>query len=196
MTDAQFVTGATKWSALPSDGRPEVAFIGRSNVGKSSLLNLLAGRRALARTSGTPGKTQQFNYYLINNSLYFVDLPGFGYARVARTERERWGKFIGRYLAERETLRLVVHLVDSRHPPTALDLDVMSLMRGSNVPYVIALTKTDKLSGNERSKSLRDVEKVLEGFAMEVPIIQTSSKTRRGREDLLGWVDSVVATNT
>jgi GTP-binding protein len=189
--EAQFVKGVTGWSGLPGDGRPEVAFIGRSNVGKSSLLNLLTGRRALARTSGTPGKTQQFNYYLINNRLYFVDLPGFGYARVARTERDRWGKFIGRYLTEREPLRLVFHLVDSRHPPTSLDRDIMEVMRGSNIPYVIALTKTDKLSGNERAKSAKQVEEVLSEYAMEVPVIQTSVKTRRGRDEMLNWIQSV-----
>ena len=189
--EAQFVKGAAGWAGLPRDGLPEVAFIGRSNVGKSSLLNLVTGRRQLARTSGTPGKTQQLNFYLINSRLYFVDLPGFGYARVARTERERWGKLIGRYLTERESLRLVVHLVDSRHPPTILDRDIMELMRGSNVPYVIALTKTDKLSGNELTKSIKQVEEVLAGYAMEVPLIETSATTRRGRDEILDWIESV-----
>lgn len=185
---ARFVQGAARWSQLPEDGRPEVAFVGRSNVGKSSLLNMLVGRRDLARTSGTPGKTQQFNYYLVDERFYLVDLPGYGYAKIARTERERWGRFIGRYLTERAPLRLVFHLVDSRHPPTPLDEDVLAVMRGSPVPYLIALTKTDKLSGNQRSQSEAAVRKVLEKAAMEVPVLLTSAKTRRGRDEMLRWI--------
>lgn len=192
ITGVQFVKGAVRWEHLPTDGWPEVAFVGRSNVGKSSLLNMLAGQSGLARTSGTPGKTQQFNYYLVNQRLYFVDLPGFGYAKIARTERERWGRLLGRYLTEREPLRVVFHLVDARHPPMQQDEDIMDLMRGSPVPYVIALTKTDKLSGNQRAKSVARVEEVLEQKAMEVPVVLTSAKTGRGRKELLEWIDNVV----
>lgn len=190
--EIRFVKGAARWEGLPRDGRPEVAFIGRSNVGKSSLLNMLVVRKNLARTSGTPGKTQQFNYFLVNEQLYFVDLPGYGYAKIARTERERWGRLIGRYLTEREPLRLVFHLVDSRHPPTALDRDIMAVMRGSPVPYIIALTKTDKLSANQRAKSTAEVHKALAALAMEVPVIPTSSTRREGREEMLEWIDSLV----
>ncbi len=189
--NATFIKGAVRWADLPQDGRPEVAFIGRSNVGKSSLLNSMVGRRALARTSGTPGKTQQFNYYLIDERMYFVDLPGFGYAKIARTQREKWGRFIGQYLTEREPLRLVFHLVDSRHAPMDLDRDIMGVMRGGRVPYVIVLTKADKLSGNERSKSERRVQDVLADYAMEVPVILTSSKTGRGINELWEWINTV-----
>lgn len=191
--DVEFVKGATTWDALPRDRRAEVAFIGRSNVGKSSLLNMLVERKRLARTSGQPGKTQEVNYYLINDRLYFVDLPGYGYARVARNVRERWGRFIGAYLTEREPLRLVVHLVDARHRPTRLDQDVMETMRGGRIPYVIALTKTDKLSGNERTRALKQLDEILRGYAMEVPVILTSAKDGRGRRELLDWIDAVVA---
>lgn len=187
-----FVKGAVRWSELPDDGRPEVAFIGRSNVGKSSLINAMVGRRSLARTSGTPGKTQQFNYYLIDDAFYFVDLPGYGYAKVARDQRDRWGRFIGTYLSDREPLRLVFHLVDSRHEPTRLDRDIMETMRGGRVPYVIVLTKADKLSGNERVKSERRVKDVLSGYAMEVPVILTSSKTGRNIDELWDWIHAVV----
>ncbi len=187
-----FVKGAVRWSELPDDGRPEVAFIGRSNVGKSSLINAMVGRRSLARTSGTPGKTQQFNYYLIDDAFYFVDLPGYGYAKVARDQRDRWGRFIGTYLSDREPLRLVFHLVDSRHEPTSLDRDIMETMRGGRVPYVIVLTKADKLSGNERVKSERRVKDVLSGYAMEVPVILTSSKTGRNIDELWDWIHAVV----
>ncbi len=190
--DVRFVKGVARWEGLPDEGLPEAAFIGRSNVGKSSLLNMLAGRRSLARTSNTPGKTQELNYYLANEQFYLVDLPGYGYARVARTERERWGRLIGRYLTERAPLRLVFHLVDSRHPPTELDRDILALMRGSPTPYVIVLTKTDKLSGNQRTKAAAEVQRVLQSAAMEVPVVHTSSQTRRGREELLKWIEDLV----
>ncbi len=189
--EIQFVKGATRWEHLPTDGLPEVAFVGRSNVGKSSLLNMLAGRVKLARTSGTPGKTQEFNYYRVNGRLYFVDLPGYGYAKIARTQRSRWGRFIGRYLTEREPLRVVFHLIDSRHPPTELDRDVMALLRGGDVPYILVLTKTDKLSGNGRARSRATLEKVLKQAAMEAPIILTSAKKKQGREALLQWVEDL-----
>ena len=189
VTKAEFITGATQWSELPADGRPEVAFVGRSNVGKSSLLNELTHTKGLARTSGTPGKTQQFNYFLINNQLYFVDLPGYGYAKVARKQRERWGRFIGQFLLEREPLRLVIHLVDSRHEPQPKDEDIMNAMRGNPVPYVIAQTKIDKLSSrNKRAKSQRTLEKALEARAMDVPIVQTSAETGEGKKELMKWV--------
>jgi len=190
--EAEFVKGAATWEQLPDDGRPEVAFIGRSNVGKSSLINMLLGRRALARTSSTPGKTREFNFYLVNDAFYFVDLPGFGYAKTAQRERARWGRLIGRYVTERETLRIVFHLVDSRHEPTAQDKDVMALMKGAPVPYVILLTKTDKLSGNGRAQSKARVQKLLAAAGMEVPVILTSSQDKRGRDEVWDWIDGLL----
>lgn len=190
--DVHFVIGAARWEQLPEDGLPEVAFVGRSNVGKSSLLNMLVGRNNMARTSGTPGKTQQFNYYLVNDHFYLVDLPGFGYAKISRTERERWGRFIGQYITQRASLRAVFHLIDSRHRPTSLDRDVIAEMRGSPVPYIIVLTKTDKLSGNQRGKSVSGVRSVLRKAAMEVPIVMSSAKDKRGREELLKWIGDLV----
>lgn len=184
----EFIKGVTRWDDLPHEGRAEVAFIGRSNVGKSSLLNKVLGRRGIARTSGKPGKTREFNYYLVNNDFYLVDLPGFGYAKTAKTERARWGRFIGQYLLERQPLRLVFHLIDSRHPPMEQDEDIMAVMRETPVPYVIALTKTDKLSGNGRMKAIRRVEKVLERGAMEVPVVLTSAEDGRGAQELRQWM--------
>ena len=191
-----FVGGSVSWSGLPSDGRPEVAFAGRSNVGKSSLLNALAGRRALARTSGTPGKTREFNYYLVNERLYFVDLPGFGYAKTSKRERARWARLIERYIAERDTLRLVVHLVDSRHEPGALDRSFIGLMRGSDVPWVIALTKCDKLSGNDRVKTERRMREMLSTFGLEIPVFLTSSQTKRGLPALSEWIGTMATMDT
>lgn len=179
------------WSDLPKDGLPEVAFMGRSNVGKSSLLNALVGRKALARTSGTPGKTQEFNYYLINRRLYFVDLPGYGYAKVSKQARDRWGRLIGRYVSERDPLKVLIHLVDSRHLPTALDRDVIQLLKGSDLPYVIALTKSDKLSGNHRTKAERRMRDVLAEYGIEAPVVLTSAQTKRGLPELLEWIDTL-----
>ncbi len=190
--EVKFVRGAGGWSSLPGDGLPEVAFIGRSNVGKSSLLNMLVGRRSLARISGTPGKTQEFNFYLVNGRFYLVDLPGFGYAKVSRTQRERWQRFIGRYLIEREELRLIFHLIDSRHPPTALDKEVMVLTRESDAPYVILLTKTDKLSANQRSRHVAAVKRALAEAGREAPIVLTSAKDKRGREEVLRWIEEMI----
>lgn len=191
--EVSFARGATRWDNLPADGLPEIAFIGRSNVGKSSLLNMLVGRRSIARISNTPGKTQEFNFYLINRRFYLVDLPGFGYAKVSKVQRAKWQRFIGQYVTERAPLRAVFHLIDSRHPPTALDEEVMLLMHGSPVPYIIALTKADKLSGNQRGKSQAAVARVLESKGLEVPIVMTSAQDKRGRGDLLRWIGELLA---
>lgn len=189
--EAQFVRGAANWKGLADDGLPEIAFIGRSNVGKSSLINMLVDRRSLARTSNTPGKTQQFNYYLINGTCYFVDLPGFGYAKISKVQRAKWEKFISRYISEHEALRLVIHLIDSRHDPTSLDRDVMEFMKGGWMTYLIVLTKMDKLSGNKRGKAVQQVKKSLAELHLEVPVIASSSKNRSGREEILQWIDDV-----
>ena len=189
--EAQFVRGAASWKGLADDGLPEIAFVGRSNVGKSSLINMLVDRKSLARTSNTPGKTQQFNYYIINNTFYFVDLPGFGYAKVSKAQRAKWEKFIGRYMSEHEALRLVIHLVDSRHDPTSLDKDVMEFMKGGWMTYLVVLTKMDKLSGNQRGKAIQQVKKSLAAFHLEVPVIASSAKNKSGREEILQWIQDV-----
>lgn len=191
--DARFVRSAPSWEALPDDGRPELALVGRSNVGKSSLLNLLVGRRALAHASRQPGKTRAFTYYLVNadaegrGGFYLVDLPGVGFARVAQAERARWQRLIGRYVTERAPLRAVFHLVDSRHPPTRLDEELLALLRGGPVPYVWVLTKTDKLSGNARAARLRATERFLAERGVEVPVVPTSAVRRQGAEELWRW---------
>ncbi len=190
---ATFIKGVVRWEDLPTDGRPEVVFAGRSNVGKSSLLNLLLGRKNLARTSAAPGKTREFNYYLVDDRFYLVDLPGYGYAKTSKAERARWQQRIGRYLTERQPLRAAFHLIDSRHPPTDSDRDVTALMLGQHAPYIVALTKADKLSQGERAKNADRVRKLLkETFGLEAPVVLTSAKTGRGKDELLGWIDSLV----
>jgi GTP-binding protein len=190
-TEAEFVKGVVDWAGMPRDGRPEVAFIGRSNVGKSSLLNALVRRKNLARTSKKPGKTREFNYYLIGNRRYFVDLPGFGFAKAGKTQRAEWAELIERYLNDRRPLRAVVHLIDSRHPPMEQDEDVMAFMKGGDVPYLIALTKTDKLSNNQRQQSVARTKRVLANMGLDVPIIATSSETKRGVNELWQWITAL-----
>lgn len=185
---AEFVKGCAKWEQLPPEENPEIAFMGRSNVGKSSLLNALLGRKKLAYTSKKPGKTREFNYYLVDRRFYFVDLPGFGYAKVSKKERERWAALIERYLTERMSLRAVVHLIDSRHPPMEADEDVIDFMREEDVPHLLALTKADKLSSNKRVQSKRRVETLLESVGLELPVVLTSAKTNRGIGELRNWI--------
>jgi GTP-binding protein len=185
-----FVLGASSWKNLPDDERPEVAFVGRSNVGKSSLINMLLGRKDLARTSNQPGKTRELNYYLINDAFYFVDLPGFGYARTSKVQRAQWASLISRYIDERATLRLLIHVVDGRHAPASIDREIMAMMRGLPQPYVVVLSKTDKLSGNERQKSRNKAAEALKDQHLEVPLIQTSAVSKRGRDELLGWIET------
>lgn len=174
---------------MPDGGLPEVAFVGRSNVGKSSLINRFLGRRSVARVSGSPGKTREINFYLIDGSYHVVDLPGFGYAKFSRSERDVWRRTIGRYVTERSDLRLVFQLIDARHAPTALDRDMLLLMKESPAAHVIALTKADKLSGNGRQQALGRTRKYVEGLGMELPIVLTSSEDGRGREEMWDWVD-------
>lgn len=183
--NAAFELASPDLATLPAPGIPEIAFIGRSNVGKSSLLNRLVNRKALARTSGQPGKTRALNFYRVNDAFYFVDLPGFGYARVSKTERAAWQRAIGGYITTRESLRLVLHLIDGRHDPTPLDLEIMALLRESTAAYAVLMTKSDKLSGNQRAKNTAAVRKAGKSMGLEVPVILTSAKDGRGKDEAL-----------
>src|SRR6188474_2124940 len=146
---AEFVKSAFEKSHWLADGRPEIAFLGRSNVGKSSLINSLLLRKGLARTSNTPGRTQSINFFLINDRFYFADLPGYGYARVSKTMRADWGKMAEEYLADRAELALCVQLIDSRHEPTKLDIQLNEWLVHYDKPHLVIATKSDKLSANE-----------------------------------------------
>lgn len=193
--NVEFVRSAGTWAQLPEDGRAELAFVGRSNVGKSSLLNYLIGRKALARTSNTPGKTATLNFYLANanqhgdGGFYLVDLPGYGYAKVAKTRRAKWMQLIGRYVTEREELGVVFHLIDSRHPPTRLDEELLDLLRGGPVPYVILLTKADKLGKNQQRSRVAQLKKRLAGMGLDLPVVLTSAEKKQGAAEVWQWVE-------
>ncbi|MDA1027498.1 MAG: ribosome biogenesis GTP-binding protein YihA/YsxC [Bacteroidetes bacterium] len=188
-----FAQGSTSLKNMPQGPLPEVAFIGRSNVGKSSLINRLLQRKSIARTSSTPGKTQEINFYLVNERFHVVDLPGFGYARVSKTQRAKWQQSIANYLSEREQLKVVFQLMDSRHPPTDLDREVVLLMAQSPADHVVLLTKSDKLSGNERSKATQRVHEALLELGKERPVVLTSANDGRGRDAILDWIDTYLA---
>ena len=181
---AEFVTGAPSLSECPPPRYPEICFAGRSNVGKSSLINALLNHGSLARTSNTPGKTQQMNYYLIDEEVYFVDLPGFGYAKVSKKERERWGRDIRDYLLERETLRLVLHLVDIRHEPSDLDEEFFYWLGSNRMPFVVVLNKADKLSRNKQNQSKFRLKRILDEMNIEVPIVIASSGDNKGLDEI------------
>jgi GTP-binding protein len=157
---ARFVKSATASEHYPRDGRPEIAFMGRSNVGKSSLINSLLGVRGLARTSGTPGRTQLINFFLIDDTFYFVDLPGYGYARVPGDVRKQWGPMVENYLSSRPNLVLSILITDSRHEPTELDLQMKEWLEERGKQFIVVATKADKLSSNKLRASLRRASEV------------------------------------
>jgi GTP-binding protein len=177
---AEFLKSAFNESHWPADCRPEIAFIGRSNVGKSSLINSLLGVHGLARTSSTPGRTQSLNFFEINNEFRFVDLPGYGYARVPKTVQTTWGEMATTYLAKRSQLVLSIHIVDSRHEPTTQDLQLHEWLEHNNKPRLIVATKSDKLSNNELLKSLGRVQRV---FPQD-RVLAYSAKTQKGHKEL------------
>ncbi len=189
ITSAEFVKSAFDRSHWTTDGRPEVAFLGRSNVGKSSLLNSLLLRKGLARTSNTPGRTQSINFFLVNERFYFADLPGYGYAKVSKTMRADWGKMAEQYLSDRQELKLSIQLVDSRHTPTELDRQLHDWLTFGQKPYIIVATKCDKLSNNELKKNLTVIEEALPGSR----IIAFSSQTGKGRDSV--WAEIEAAVN-
>jgi len=183
----EFVISAVGPSQYPEGDLPEVALAGRSNVGKSSLINKMLLRRNLARTSQQPGKTQTLNYYRINEELFFVDFPGYGYARVSKSEREAWGKMIERYLREREPLKLVLQLVDVRHPPSADDVRMYEWLSHYGIPMIVVATKADKVSRSQWPKHLKIIRQSL-GIPGQVPLVLFSSETGQGRDELWSMI--------
>jgi GTP-binding protein len=181
---ARFITSAPSLRECPEPDLPEFCFAGRSNVGKSSLINRITNKKRLARTSNTPGKTQQMNYYLIDSDFYLVDLPGFGFAKAPRKERERWGKDIKQYLMQRPTLRLIFHLVDSRHEPSGLDREFFYWMASNQKPFAVFMTKADKLSKNKLAQSKKRIKDTFKEMNIEVPIIPCSAQSGMGIEEI------------
>ncbi len=179
-------------SKLPDNAFPEVAFAGKSNVGKSSLINALMNRKALARTSAQPGKTQTINYYNVNDAIYFVDLPGYGYARVSESVKEQWGKMIEKYLHTSRQLRLVFLLIDIRHEPSANDRQMYSWICDNGYDPIVICTKLDKINRSQVQKQLkivRDGLKVKKGTV----VIPFSAETKQGRDEIYEILDRVIA---
>lgn len=188
IVSAEFVKSVFEEAEWPHDERPEIAFLGRSNVGKSSLINSLLGVKGLARTSSTPGRTQSLNFFLINNRFRFVDLPGYGYARVPRLIRASWGEMATNYLAKRSQLMLSIQIVDSRHEPTTLDLQLNEWLAAHAKPRIVVATKSDKLSNNELRKNFERVKRTLDAER----VIAYSATTGRGREEVWRTIEDAI----
>lgn len=185
----QFVKSSSKLSECPVTNLPEYAFLGRSNVGKSSLINFLANRKKLAKISNTPGRTRLINHFLVDSSWYLADLPGYGYAKVSKSERQKFEKLIQQYLLGRENLSCLILLIDSRHEPQKLDLEYCQWLGENHIPFVICFTKADKLSDNQLKKSINNYKYELLKTWEELPSIFISSTvTKTGREELLDFI--------
>ena len=183
---AEFVCSSTKLSQCPSD-LPEIAFIGRSNVGKSSLINMIVNKKELCKTSGTPGKTRLINHFIINNSVYFVDLPGYGFAKVSKKDREILEKMISSFIINDKNLKKLYILVDSRHEPMNIDLVFIENVLDLNIDFAIVLTKCDKISSAKQSKHAELLRKAISNLApgINLEIIKTSSSNNAGKDELL-----------
>jgi len=189
---AEFICSNTQISKLPPPVKAEYAFIGRSNVGKSSLINMLVAKKGLAKTSQTPGKTQLINHFLINENWYIVDLPGYGYARASKSKKADWDKFIHSYLDKRESLQCVMVLIDSRLEPQKIDLEFCNWLGEKGLPFVLVFTKADKQSGMKTDQNVAKFKKALSANFEETPTyFITSAETHAGREEILGFIGGI-----
>ncbi|MEX0981210.1 MAG: ribosome biogenesis GTP-binding protein YihA/YsxC [Bacteroidales bacterium] len=187
--DAKFITSSQTVAQCPTDNLPEYAFIGRSNVGKSSLINMLVDRKNLAKTSSTPGKTRLINHFMIDNSWYLCDLPGYGYAKVSKKQREAFATMIGQYATHRRNLVCFFVLIDSRIAPQELDIDFIEWLGDSQLPFVLLYTKIDKIKQKEKNKSIGAMKEILAESWEELPlIIETSAIKGTGRNELLEFI--------
>lgn len=182
-SSAKFITSLSRYGEFPGRGLPQLAVCGRSNVGKSSLINSLCLRRNLAKTSATPGKTRLINVFLIDQAFHLIDLPGYGYARVSKREQESWGQMMNDYFSRAETLKLALHLVDIRHEPSAQDREMNAFLYQTGLPFLVVATKADKLSRAQRQRQLLPIARALAVQPWE--IIPFSSQTGEGREALV-----------
>lgn len=193
ISKAEFVMSNTDPALCPAPDRPEFAFVGRSNVGKSSLINMLTDVKNLAKVSSEPGKTRLINHFDIDDRWYLVDLPGYGFAKVVRTEREKWEKFIRKYLLHRENLYCVFALIDSRHKLQALDLDFMNWMGENGIPFSMVFTKTDKLSKRQLGLNIEGYRtQMLEHWEELPPQFLTSAEKNIGKSELLDYIDGIL----
>ena len=185
---ARYVKSAMQPEEYPRNGYPEFAFVGRSNVGKSTLLNALLRQKGLAKTSSTPGKTQTINYFEVNEKLYFVDLPGYGFAKVPKTLKAQWNRVMMSYLEDREPLRMVVALLDARHKPSDKDVHMLNLLEEAAVPTLLVATKIDKVKRSERNRNLVTIRKALD-LEEEAIIVPFSAVTGEGTRELWEVID-------
>lgn len=190
--EAKFLMSNTRVDLCPKADKPEYAFIGRSNVGKSSLINMLTEQKSLAKTSSSPGKTQLINHFLINDTWYLVDLPGYGYAKVSKGSRDDWRRMINFYFQKRENLTCVFVLIDSRHDPLQPDLDFIDQIGTMGIPFVIVFTKADKQSSIKTDSTIAAYKRKLRETWDELPrMFITSASNRAGREEILAFIDEV-----
>lgn len=190
ITSAEFVKSSAKVLQCPKPDRPEYAFIGRSNVGKSSLINALTGNKKLAKTSSTPGKTQLINHFLINRRWYMVDLPGLGYAKISKTQRAKWERMINEYFYKRLNLLNTFILVDSRHEPQKTDLELMAMFGANQLPFSIVFTKADKNKPTKLASNIAAYkERLLEEWEELPQIFITSSEKKTGLDDILKFIE-------
>jgi len=185
--NAEFIRSAASLNDCPKDRLPQIAFAGRSNVGKSSVINKLLLRKNFARVGEAPGKTTHINYFLIDKAMYLVDLPGYGYAKVPKAEKERWAKLIEAYFADPELITLGVLIVDARHKPTVNDVTMAQYFQQTGKPYVVVANKLDKLKKSEIEPNLKTIREVLE-LEAETPMIPFSAEKGQGREELLAHI--------
>ncbi len=186
---AEFVISNTEYKKGPEDGKPEYAFIGRSNVGKSSLINMLTDKKKLAKTSGRPGKTQLINHFIINDEWYIVDLPGYGYAKASKQSRAQWERFIVEYLTNRQSLVTIFVLLDSRLEPQKIDIEFMNWCGEKQLPFSMVFTKTDKLSSTALQKNLAKYKKeMVKQWAELPPVFITSAESKFGQEKMLNYI--------
>ena len=191
VTKAEIEISAVSQAQYPATNLPEIALAGRSNVGKSSFINKMIGRKGLVRTSAKPGKTRTLNFYTINDSFYFVDVPGYGYAKVSKSEREKWGNMMEEYFQTRQALRLVVLIIDSRHDPTRDDLQMVEYLHYLKIPILIIATKFDKVKQSQRAKQLKAIQKLFSEYD-DVTIIPFSAETGENKEKVWAVMKSYV----
>lgn len=188
---ADIVISAVSPEQYPSTGLPEIALAGRSNVGKSSFINTMINRKGLARTSGKPGKTQTLNYYIIEDTFYFVDVPGYGYAKVSKTERAKWGQMLETYFTQREPLKAALSVVDLRHPPTADDIQMYEFLKYHSIPVIVIATKADKIPRGKWNKHIKITKDAL-NLREEDEFVLFSSETGEGKDKAWSLIESYI----